>query len=128
MEPQGQIIFGHQNSGSFNASNGLRVDVDSYNSTLGRLGLLAGYELKSGKNPVNVYAKASYVHEFDGDLSFRMNGIQAQESFGGSWWTWGLGVNAQFSKNHNIYFDIERASGGKFNQPWSVNGGYRYSW
>ena len=128
VEPQGQIILGHQNRGSFNASNGLQVDVDSYNSTLGRLGLLAGYELKSGKNPVNVYAKASYVHEFDGDISFRMNGIRAQESFGGSWWTWGLGVTAQFSNNHNIYFDIERASGGKFNQPWSVNGGYRFNW
>lgn len=128
VEPQGQIILGHQNKGSFNASNRLRVDVESYNSTLGRLGLLAGYELKNRKNPVNVYAKASCVHEFDGDISFRMNDIRAQESFGGSWWAWGLGVTAQFSKNHNIYFDIERASGGKFSQPWSVNGGYRFNW
>ena len=128
LEPQAQISTGHQSGGSFNASNGLRVDVDSYNSTLGRLGLNAGYEIKSGKNPVNIYAKASYVHEFDGDVAYRFNGSREQTSFGDSWWTYGLGITAQINKKHNVYLDVERASGGQFNQPWSVNGGYRFNW
>ncbi len=128
VEPQAQISMGHQSGGSFHASNGLRVDVDSYTSTLGRLGINAGYEVKSGKNPVNVYAKASYVHEFDGDVGYRMNGIAEQTSFGDSWWTYGVGITAQINKKHNVYLDIERASGGQFSQPWSLNGGYRFSW
>ena len=128
LEPQAQISTGHQSGGSFNASNGLRVDVNSYNSTLGRLGLNAGYEIKSGKNPVNIYAKASYVHEFDGDVAYRFNGSREQTSFGDSWWTYGLGITAQINKKHNVYLDVERASGGQFNQPWSVNGGYRFNW
>ena len=128
VEPQAQISMGHQSGGSFNASNGLQVDVDSYNSTLGRLGLNAGYEIKSGKNPINIYAKASYVHEFDGDVGYRLNGSSEQTSFGDSWWTYGVGITAQFEKKHNIYLDIERASGGQFSQPWSVNGGYRFNW
>ncbi len=128
LEPQAQLSVGHQGGGSFNASNGLRVNVDSYNSTLGRLGVNVGYEMKSGKNPINVYAKTSYVHEFDGDVGYRMNGISEQTSFGGSWWTYGVGVTAQINKNHNVYLDIERASGGKFTQPWSINGGYRFQW
>ena len=102
--------------------------MDSYNSTLGRLGLNAGYEIKSGKNPVNIYAKASYVHEFDGDVAYRFNGSREQTSFGDSWWTYGLGITAQINKKHNVYLDVERASGGQFNQPWSVNGGYRFNW
>ena len=128
LEPQAQLSTGHQSGGSFNASNGLQVDVDSYKSTLGRLGLNAGYEIKSGENPVNIYAKASYVHEFDGDVGYRLNGSREQTSFGDSWWTYGVGITAQLNQKHNIYLDIERASGGQFNQPWSVNGGYRFNW
>ncbi len=128
LEPQAQISMGHQSGGSFKASNGLQVDVDSYTSTLGRLGLNAGYEVKSGKNPINIYAKMSYVHEFDGDVGYRLNGSREQTSFGDSWWTYGLGVTAQINKKHNVYLDIERASGGQFNQPWSFNGGYRFNW
>ena len=128
VEPQAQISMGHQSGGNFDASNGLRVDVDSYTSTLGRLGMNVGYEVKSGKNPVNVYAKASYVHEFDGDVGYRLNGSTEQASFGDSWWTYGIGITAQLNKKHNVYLDIERASGGQFSQPWSVNGGYRFNW
>ena len=128
FEPQAQISMGHQSGGSFNASNGLKVDVDSYNSTLGRLGLNVGYEVKSGKNPINLYGKASYVHEFDGDVGYRLNGSQEQTSFGDSWWTYGVGVTAKFGQKHNVYLDIERATGGQFKQPWSLNIGYRFNW
>ncbi|MBP9484163.1 MAG: autotransporter outer membrane beta-barrel domain-containing protein, partial [Negativicutes bacterium] len=40
----------------------------------------------------------------------------------------GIGITAQLNKKHNVYLDIERASGGQFSQPWSVNGGYRFNW
>ena len=128
VEPQAQLSAGHQSGGSFNASNGLRVDVDSYNSVLGRIGANIGYELKGGKNPVNVYGKVSLVHEFNGDVGYRMNGSSEQTSFGDSWWTYGVGVTAQLNKKHNVYLDIERASGGQFRQPWSTNVGYRFIW
>ena len=113
---------------SFEASNGLQVDVDSYASTLGRLGLNAGYEVKSGKNPLTSMLKSLNVHEFDGDVGYRLHGSREQTSFGDSWWTYGVGITAQIHKKHNVYLDIERASGGQFNQPWSLNGGYRFDW
>ena len=128
VEPQVQLSYGHQNGGSFNASNGLVVDVDGFNSLLGRVGTLVGYEVKKGKCPINVYGKLFYVHEFDGDVGFTMNGIGANESFGDSWLVYGIGITAQFSKKHNLYLDIERATGGQFDQPWAINGGYRFSW
>ena len=128
VEPQVQFSVGRQSGGSFTASNGLRVDVDSYKSTIGRIGANLGYEVKSGKNPINIYAKASYVHEFDGDVEYHFNGSSEQTSFGDSWWTYGLGVTAQINKKHNVYLDIERSSGGQFKQSWALNGGYRFSW
>ena len=128
VEPQAQISHSYQDGGEFKASNGLRFDVDSQTSLLGRIGFLTGYEIKKGNHPINVYAKASYVHEFDGDLEFRLNNISASESFGDSWWTYGFGLATQIGSNHNLYLDLERGSGGKFDQPWSISGGYRYQW
>lgn len=128
VEPQAQISYLRQNSGDFYASNGLHVNVDSYTSLLGRVGTNIGYEIKSGKNPVNVYAKASYVYEFDGDVGAKLNGEGVKASFGDSWWTYGIGITAKVGTRHNVYLDLERATGGQFKQPWSLNGGYRYSW
>lgn len=128
IEPQGQIIAGHYSGDSFTASNGLRIKMDSYNSIIGRLGANIGYEVKGGENPINVYAKVSYVHEFDGDVDYYLNNSKEKSSFGGSWWTYGVGLTKQIKKKHNLYFDIERASGGNFTQKWQINGGYRFTW
>lgn len=128
VEPQVQLSYGHQNGDSFTASNGLRIGVDSYNSVLGRLGTNIGYEVKGGKNPVNVYGKVSYVHEFDGDVDYRLNNSKESTSYGDSWWVYGVGITAQIGKKHNVYLDIERSSGGKFTQEWAINGGYRFAW
>ena len=128
LEPQAQISWGSQSGDRFTATNGLNVDLDNYHYLLGRVGFLAGYELKGGKNPVNLYAKVSYNHEFDGEYGANMNGAQINGDMGDSWWTYGVGVTAQISKKHNIYADIERASGGDFTQAWKVDVGYRYQW
>lgn len=128
LEPQAQLSWGHQSGGTFTASNGLKVKADSYESVLGRIGTHIGYEVKGGKNPINVYGKVSFVHEFDGDMDYRLNNSRESVSFGDSWWTYGVGITAQVGKKHNIYLDIERAEGGSFTQEWAINGGYRFSW
>ena len=128
LEPQVQLSIGQQSGGGFRASNGLQIDVEGYTSIMSRVGVNAGYEIKGGKNPVNAYVKLSHVHEFKGDVDYRLNGSLEQTSYGDSWWTWGLGVTTRVNDKHHLYLDVERASGGKFNQPWVVNGGYRFSW
>jgi outer membrane autotransporter protein len=128
VEPQAQISFGSQSGDSFTASNGLRIRVDDYNSVLGRLGANIGYEIKSGKNPINVYGKVSYVHEFDGDVNYRLNDAKLSTDFGDHWWTYGVGITAKLGTRHNVYFDLERATGDQVDQSWGLNGGYRYSW
>lgn len=128
VEPQVQFSWGHQSGGQVTASNGLKIKSDSYNSVLGRIGTHIGYEVKEGKNPINIYGKLSYVHEFDGDMNYHLNGAKESMSFGDSWWVYGLGVTAKLGDRHQVYFDVERAEGGVFTQDWAVNGGYRYSW
>jgi outer membrane autotransporter protein len=125
LEPQAQLSLGHQSGGRFTASNGLVVDVDSYTSVLGRLGIVVGHEIQKGDRPVNAYGKVSYVKEFDGDIGFSLNGSPEKEKLGGSWWTYGAGVTAQLDNDNYLYLDATRASGGKFTQSWQLNLGLR---
>lgn len=128
VEPQLQLTVGQQSGGSFTASNGLRIKADFYRSMMGRVETHLGYEVKSGKNPVNVYGKFGVVKEFDGDVDYTLNGSRESTSYGDTWKVWGLGITAKVGKKHDVYMEVERATGGQFTQNWSVNGGYRFSW
>ncbi len=128
VEPQAQISYGVQNGGSVTATNGLTVDLDGYHSLQGRLGMRAGYEVKSGQNPVNVYGKIAYVHEFNGKMDVALNGINIREDLGDSWWNYGIGVTAKVGDRHNLYLEVEKSSGDRFDQKWGITGGYRVSW
>lgn len=126
IEPQAQLSFSHQNSTDITASNGLKVDLGSYNSTLGRTSAIVGYEISGENTAVNVYLKTGYVREFDGDVDYKLNGSTEQHSFKGSWWNNGVGVSAQINKQHTLYMDIDSSTGNRFDQR-QINGGYRFS-
>jgi len=123
VEPQAQLSYLRQGSAYFNASNGLRIGVDDFNSLLGRLGALIGYET----DRTNFYAKISYLKEFDGDLDIRYASGKhiAGESFGDDWWTYGIGVTHQVNPRNSLYFSLERSSGGVFTEDWAIRGGWR---
>ncbi len=123
IEPQAQLSYTRQDGGYFTASNGLRIGVDSFDSLLGRLGMLAGYETPKS----NFYAKVSYVKEFDGDVNIIANNVSIPESFGDSWWEYGLGFTTRLNDRNSLYMSLERSSGGKFTEPWKVYAGWRIS-
>ena len=125
VEPQMQLSYGRQDGGSFTASNGNKIKVNSFDSVLGRVGMLIGYENK--KKEKNIYAKISWVKEFDGDMGVEINGTKLDESFGDNWWVYGIGFTSKIDDNQSIYLDVERATGGQFRQPWAIKGGWRYS-
>ncbi len=126
IEPQSQLTVAWQDSSHFKNSNGLKVDLSSYTSTLGRVGGLIGYEVTEGATPVNFYLKSSYVHEFNGDADYRLNGNKEAHSFKGDWWANGVGASVGIGKQHNLYLDLEQVSGSQFKQS-QINGGYRFS-
>lgn len=126
IEPQMQFAYTHQDAVSIGASNGLRVNLDSYQSVTGRASTLFGYDLFSGNNRVNVYLKTGIVREFDGDVDYRLNGSKEQHSFKGNWWNNGIGISAKLNQQHVLYIDLESSTGNKFDQR-QINGGYRYS-
>ena len=126
IEPQAQFVWGRIGSTDYNF-NGLNLDVESIDTNMGRLGLLAGYEIKSGKNPINIYSNFSVVKEFDGELRARTGTVEAFTKMNDTWLTYGIGATAMFNNKHNVYLEFQRSSGGQFTQDWQINGGYRYS-
>lgn len=129
VEPQGQLTYSHQGGSSVKATNGLKTDLESYDSTIGRVSAIIGYALVEGDNPIDVYLKTGYMKEFDGKAGYVFNDSKATYAtykLNGDWWDNGIGVNARINKNHNMYMDLNYSVGDKFDKV-QVNAGYRYS-
>lgn len=128
IEPQAQLSFGHFTGGGFTATNGLHMQVEDFDSLIVRLGGHVGYEIKNRKNPINIYLKGYWMKEVAGKIDFRLNGSLESTSYEDTWLAYGLGISAQIKERHHLYLDFEHWSGGRVEQKWAINGGYRYRW
>ena len=126
VEPQVQLTYGHLSSANYTASNDVKAAQDAMNSVVGRVGFAAGKDISAG----NVYVKASYLYDFDGDTSVTMTkGGQSatyEQDLGGGWFEFGIGTNINISKTSHLYFDVEKAVGGEIDTPWQWNAGVRF--
>lgn len=126
VEPQVQLTYGHLSSANYTTSRGIKAAQDAMDSIVGRVGFAAGKDIGAG----NVYVKASYLYDFDGDTSVTMNdGVNSrtyEQDLGGGWFEFGIGTNINLSETSHLYFDVERAVGGDIDTPWQWNAGVRF--
>ncbi|MDO4921563.1 MAG: autotransporter outer membrane beta-barrel domain-containing protein [Phascolarctobacterium sp.] len=129
IEPQVELTYGKVGSADYLTSNGVRVRQDGMDSFVGRLGFALGKDLAKDKG--NVYLRASYLYDFDGDtsMSFAKGRVSRtiEQDLGGGWWEVGLGTNINFSDAAHLYFDVEKTYGGDVATPWQWNVGMRWS-
>lgn len=126
IEPQVELTYGTVGSVDYLTSNGARVHQDSVDSLVGRLGFSLGKDIKQG----NVYVRASYLYDFDGETKATMSGAGAasfEQDLGGGWWEVGVGTNLNLSDATHLYFDVEKTFGGNVATPWQWNAGVRWS-
>lgn len=127
IEPQAELTYGRVSSADFTTKNGASVHQDSMDSLVGRLGLSLGKDIKQG----NVYVRASYLYDFQGDTSVTMSKEGATTPFktdlGGGWWEFGVGTNLNLGHDTHFYLDVETTAGGDVDTPWQWNAGVRYS-
>lgn len=127
IEPQMELTYGSVSSANFTTKNGASVHQDSMDSLVGRLGFALGRNIKRG----NMYLRASYLYDFQGDTSITMTKNGAKASFdtdlGGGWWEFGIGTNLNLGHDTHFYMDIETTAGGDVHTPWQWNAGIRYS-
>lgn len=126
IEPQVQLTYGHLSSANYTTSRNVRVTQDAMDSVVGRLGFAAGKDIGAG----NVYVKASYLYDFDGDTNVKMtdgkNNAVYDQDLGGGWFEVGIGTNINLSETSHLYFDVEKTYGGDIETPWQWNAGVRF--
>lgn len=127
IEPQAELTYGRVSSADFMTKNGASVHQDSMDSLVGRLGFSLGKDIKQG----NVYVRASYLYDFQGDTSVTMSKDGAATPFktdlGVGWWEFGVGTNLDLGHDTHFYLDVETTAGGDVDTPWQWNAGVRYS-
>jgi len=126
IEPQVELTYGSVDSAEY-VIDGKNIQVGDMDSLIGRVGFSIGKDIEKG----NVYARASYLYDFDGETetSFSAGGLNdtIKEDLGGGWWEVGVGANINLSKATYIYADIEKTFGGEVDTNWQWNLGVRYS-
>ena len=127
IEPQVELTYGTVGAVDYTTSNGAEVRQEGMDSLVGRVGFSLGKDIKAG----NVYARASYLYDFDGETEVTMSrgGISDvyEQDLGGGWFEVGLGTNINLSDATHLYMDIEKTYGGDVATPWQWNVGVRYS-
>lgn len=127
IEPQAQLTYGHVGSANYTAGD-IKVAQDGMESLIGRAGVRFGKDLVNG----NIYLRASYLYDFDGETGVTLTNAEGRErsfdqDLGGGWCEVGIGTNINLSDATHLYFDIEKTYGGDITTDWKWNAGIRYS-
>lgn len=127
IEPQAQLTYGHVGSANYSAGD-IKVALDGMESLIGRAGVRFGKDLDNG----NIYLRASYLYDFDGETGVTFTNAEGRErsfdqDLGGGWCEVGVGTNINLSDATHLYFDIEKTYGGDITTDWKWNAGIRYS-
>lgn len=127
IEPQVQLTYGHVTGDTYRAGD-IEVAQDGMNSLIGRAGFRIGKDWDSG----NVYLRASYLYDFDGETGVTFTNAEGRtrsfdEDLGGGWYEVGIGTNINISESTHLYFDFEKTFGGEIITDWKWNAGVRYS-
>lgn len=127
IEPQIELTYGTVGAVDYTSSNGAKVRQEGMDSLVGRVGFSLGKDIKAG----NIYARASYLYDFDGETEVTMShsGISDvyEQDLGRGWFEVGVGTNINLSDATHLYFDVEKTYGGDVATPWQWSAGIRYS-
>lgn len=127
IEPQVELTYGTVGAVDYTTGNGAKVRQEGMDSLVGRVGFSIGKDIKAG----NIYARASYLYDFDGETEVTMShsGISDVygQDLGGGWFEVGLGANINLSDATHLYFDVEKTYGGDVATPWQWSAGMRWT-
>lgn len=131
LEPEAQMVFGRLGSKDYTTSRDRTVHMGSYDSAIGRLGLLLGKRVTEGDHPYDYYLKFSLLHEFGGERNFHLvapdgETMDYSENYRDTWQEAGFGGTWHIHGNTSIYADAERSFGGDWHKKWQWNLGVNW--
>ena len=109
IEPQVELTYGTVGAVDYTTGNGAKVRQEGMDSLVGRVGFSIGKDIKAG----NIYARASYLYDFDGETEVTMShsGISDvyEQDLGGGWFEVGLGANIILVMQLICILDVEKS-------------------
>ena len=131
FEPEAQIVFGHLGSKDYTTRRGRTVHMGSYDSAIGRLGILLGKRVTDREHPYDYYLKFSVLHEFGGERNFHLAAPDGEtydysEDYRDTWEEAGFGGTWHINGNTSLYADAERSFGGMWHKKWQWNVGVNW--
>lgn len=128
VEPAAELSAMWGSNASYTTANGLTVELPASTSLQLRLGLTAGRKWQgAGGTSRQFYGKVSWVKEFNGDSTTRVDGAAFNSSLKGHQWVAGAGFILD-SANHQIFLDVEKSWGSAVSKDWGLNFGCRWKY
>jgi outer membrane autotransporter protein len=124
-EPQLQLSWMLMSGDDYTTNSGIDVNISSSNSIQARGGVLFGksFETSAG-SMLDLFAKISIVHEFDGKTDLTMSGAKYTSDLSGTWGVYGVGMNWQVGKGQYINANFQYADGSGRTDPWAAQLGF----
>lgn len=132
IEPQVQLTYSYLRPENYN-TNLREVKFDDMKSLIARVGIMGG--VKFAEDRGSAYVKASYNHDFLGDIEGNYSGFTAagdavrvniDDELDDNWGEVSLGASYQVTDSVNTFVDVGTGFGGDIDQKWRVNLGARY--
>ena len=131
VEPQVQLSYSWLRATNY-ATNIRSVDFETIESLVARVGVMGG--MKFAENRGAAYLKASYNHDFLGNVDAAMyavgdkiNSAKISDELDDNWAEVSLGVSYSVTNTLNTFLDVGTGFGGDIDQKWRINFGARYA-
>ena len=128
IEPQVQLTYSYLRPEDYTSSIGRDVSFEDMKSLIARVGVMSG--VKFAEDRGSAYVKASYNHDFLGDVdgNYAYQGITRKfsDDLDDNWGEVSLGASYQVTDSVNTFVDVGTGFGGDIDQKWRVNLGARY--
>ena len=131
VEPQVQLSYSWLRATDY-ATNIRSVDFETIESLVARVGVMGG--MKFAENRGAAYLKASYNHDFLGNVDAVMhavngsnNSAKISDELDDNWAEVSLGVSYSVTDTLNTFLDVGTGFGGDIDQKWRINFGARYA-
>lgn len=125
------MVFGHLGSKGYTISRDKTVSMGSYDSAIGRLGILFGERVTESEHPFDYYLKVLVLHEFGGDRNFHLSAPDGEtmdysEEYKDTWYEADFCGTWHVNGSTSLYADAERSLGGDWNKKWHWNVGINW--
>ncbi|KFK92276.1 MULTISPECIES: autotransporter outer membrane beta-barrel domain-containing protein [unclassified Serratia (in: enterobacteria)] len=125
LEPYGKVNYSRLGAADYTLSNGMQSAVNAANSVQGELGTLLSAKMTLGEVELAPYVKLAIAREFTRSNTVTINDITLDNNYSGNVGKYGLGVNANITKNTAIYAEMNYLKGNKVESPLNATTGFR---